>query len=166
MFKMTGRPERADDYYDQSIMALIYYNETQVLIENNRYRMISHFEREGFSHLLKLEPVPLEKISKRGTNRYGIRKNNTTVVQMEREINEYTDERCNLIEDLSLLEEFSKYGEENTDQVIAFGWALVSLNDSMQDPKNQPKAPSDEPAYETRMIRDARGNPIRVKVKV
>jgi hypothetical protein len=158
VFKMTGRPKLASDFYDQALMALIYYNETQVLIEKNRYRMISHFEREGFDFLLKPEPIAIESRNKRQKGNYGINKNTTTQQRMERCINEYTDESIDCIDDESLLQEFSDYGEKNTDEVIAFGWTLVSLEDSLQDPANRPQAPDTTPRTASRLVRGPNGN--------
>jgi hypothetical protein len=131
VFSFTDRPEKVDSYYEQVAMALIYYNHTKILIENNRFGMIKWFELSGFVHLMKMEPVPKATMNRKFTPRIGIRKNEATAKVMERCINEYTNDYCNLIPELDLLEEFFKYGEENTDRVIAFGWTLVSLEDDM-----------------------------------
>lgn len=131
VFSYTCRPDTVDEYYEQALMALIYFNDTKLLVENNRYGMIKYFEWAGQIHRLKMEPVPKNSLNRKYTPKIGIRMNEATRKEMERCINEYTNEYCHLIPELDLLEEFFKYGEENTDRVIAFGWTLVSLEDDM-----------------------------------
>jgi len=114
-------------------MALLYYNNTKVLIEKNRFGMINYFNTVGRSSLLKLEPIPLYNLDKKYVRRYGVTKNNLTEERFISVVNEYTTNHCDQIDDPSLLEEFSKYGEENTDEVHAFGWTLVSLQDSLRN---------------------------------
>jgi len=125
----TDRPALVDDYYEQAALALIYYNETKCLIEDNRYGMIKWFKSNGLTHLLKPTPIDHKNIKQKYIPRYGIRKTEQSGKEMERCINEYTDQYIEGIYDIELLKEFKKYGTENTDRVIAFGWACVSLQD-------------------------------------
>jgi hypothetical protein len=163
--KMTGRPPKAAEYYEQSILALLYYNKAKVLIENNRFRMISYYEEAGFEDLLKLEPVQKNKVIKGDILNYGIRMNVRTRQLLEDAINNYTDNYCDLIYDESLLEDFGKYGEENTDEAIAFGWALVSLEDSLQGVDISTDPSQQEVEYETR-LQNVNGVITRVQVKI
>lgn len=129
VFSYTDRPQKVDDFYEQSIMALIYYNNTKTLIENNRNGMIKFYERNGYTYLLRQEPIAKNKLSRTATNKIGVTATAKSIQEMERLINHYTDDHCNLIPDIDLLDEFTKYGEENVDRVMAFGWTLVALED-------------------------------------
>lgn len=129
VFSYTDRPQKSSVYYEQALMALIYYNKTQALIENNRYGMISYFENNGYLSLLKPEPVPKNTLVRKESYRIGIRKTVASTKEMERCINEYTNDYCHLIPEIELLDDFMVYGTKNTDRTIAFGWALVSLEE-------------------------------------
>jgi hypothetical protein len=148
VFSYTCRPDRVEDFYDNSILALTYYNNCKVLIENNRYGMIQHFELGGFHTLLRHEPAPRDKFVRTAhhTLKIGIRKGVSSTQEMERVINQYTDTYCDLIPDLELLNEFQDYGLKNTDRVVAFGWTLVALEDDLYTGGNKKKE-------ETRAVR-------------
>lgn len=160
VFSYTDRPERVNDYYEQSIMALIYYNQTKVLIENNRFGMIKYYEDTGYLYLLKPEPVAINKLNKIQSKQLGVRKTVQSTREMERCINHYTDEFCDLIPEKELLEEFLVYGESNTDRAIAFGWLLVSLEDTYVSKESREAVANALP--KTR-IRKINGRLVRVK---
>ena len=137
VFSYTDRPEKVNDYYEQSLMALIYYHGTQVLIENNRNGMIKYFENNEYIHLLKAEPRARNSLNLKVKNRLGVRKTTTSTKEMEGHINHYTDDYCDLIPEIELIKEFSDYGNKNTDRVIAFGWCLFSLDDELNTEKTE-----------------------------
>jgi hypothetical protein len=95
--------------------------------------MINYFNTVGRSKLLKLEPIPLYNLDRKYIRRVGITKNAINEERFIGAVNDYTTDHCDQIDDPALLEEFSKYGEENTDEVHAFGWTLVSLQDSLRN---------------------------------
>ena len=152
VFSYTDRPEKVNDYYDQALMALIYYSETKVLIENNRNGMIQYFQNNGYIHLLKPEPQPKNQFNVQQTKRLGIRKTVNSTQEMERCINQYTDDYAHLIPEIELLSEFQVYGAENTDRVIAFGWALVSLYDEVVNFEEQQRIANAAPTYRYRKV--------------
>lgn len=127
----TGRPNRADTFYEQSAMALMYYNDTKCLIERNRNGMIKWFEMNGYLHLLKNEPIPKGTLKRSFIPKLGVMKTTANGIELERCINDYTTEYCSHIQEIELLEEFFKYDDENTDRAIAFGWTLYSLEDDL-----------------------------------
>lgn len=152
VFSYTDRPEKVNDYYEQSIMALIYYRECKVLIENNRNGMIQYFQNNGYIHLLKPEPQPKNQLNVQQTKRLGIRKTVASTQEMERCINQYTDDYAHLIPEIELLAEFLVYGQENTDKVIAFGWTLVSLIDEIVNVAQQQEIADSAPTFRYRKI--------------
>lgn len=160
VFSYTDRPERVNDYYEQSIMALLYFNSPKILIENNRFGMIKHYEDTGYLYLLKPEPIAINRLNKIQSKQLGVRKTVQSTREMERCINHYTDDFCDLIPDKELLEEFLVYGESNTDRAIAFGWLLVSLEDSYQSKSS--KEDMDKALPKTR-IRKINGRLVRIK---
>jgi len=157
----TDKPDRVNDYYEQSIMALTYYNGTKILIENNRYGMIKYYEDNGHSHLLRTEPIARQKVTKVISKQWGIRATPGTKKEMERVINHYTDDYCGLIPDKDLLEECKVYGEQNTDRVMAWGWCLVALEDEYISVEAKQAIKSAMPSY--RMVRDSSGKITRVR---
>jgi len=129
VFEYTDRPERANDYYDQTIMALEYYNNCKILIENNRYRMIGYFEDNGFKHLLKAPPQGVTQIMPTRQNAIGVRMSKAMKEYLEDLVEEYIEDHCEEIPSLDLLGEFIEYGSVNTDAVIAFGVTLINIKD-------------------------------------
>lgn len=133
VFSYVDQTKKVEDYWEQAALALLFYNETKVLIENNRTGMIKHFETLGLHRLLKTEPVKIENIKKKFVPKIGWRKSTASTIEMERCINEFTENYCDQIPDLPLLHEFSNYGGENTDRVIAFGLTCISLLDESRN---------------------------------
>ena len=130
VFEYTARPKKLNHYYEQAAMALIYYGNAKMLIENNRYRMISYFEDNNYKSLLS--PAPQGIIRRFFTSRInniGVRMTDSVKEYMEGLIDEYTDDYCDLIPSLTLLEEFIKYKSVNTDRVMAFGVMLMNLRE-------------------------------------
>jgi hypothetical protein len=129
VMEYTDRPQKLGNYYDQAIMALQYYNNTKVLIERNRFRMISHFDEAGFKHLLAMTP--------QGVIRYGASKTSTIGVHMTNDMKQYladcieeeVDEYCEYIPSRDVLQEFRVWGTTNTDRAIAYGLSLVYAKD-------------------------------------
>jgi len=130
VMEYTARPKRATDYYEQTMYALLYYNRTKVLIENNRYRMIGWFEENGHKWLLQSTPQGVWKFfSKKMVNNIGIRMNKDVKEYLEDLIEEYIEFYSEFIPSRELLQECIEYGTTNTDRVMAFGIALILLKD-------------------------------------
>ena len=139
VFSYTCRPKKTDEFYEQAAFALMYYNDTKCLIENNRYGMIKYFEYQGWMRLLRLEPIQKNLTKKRQIPKVGIRKTTASTIEMERCINNYTTDYCDRIPELELLEELKDYGTRNVDRAIAFGWTVVALDDEYKEAETQDK---------------------------
>lgn len=133
VFEYTDRPEKAEDFYDQAIMALVYYNNCKALIENNRYRMISELDTKGYKHLLATTPTGITKIFGVRSQTPGIRMTSSVKEYLRQLLQEYVAENCEFIPSVDLLEEFMMFGAKNTDKAMAFGIALIYLKDDKRN---------------------------------
>ncbi len=129
VFEYTDRPDKAEDFYDQAIMALIYYNKCRALIENNRYRMVSEMDTKGFKYLLAYTPTGITRMFGTRAITPGIRMTTAVKEYLRQLLQEYTKYYCEFIPSVDLLEEFMVFGARNTDKAIAFGIALIYLKD-------------------------------------
>lgn len=125
VFEYTDRPQKAQEFYEQALMALIYYN-AKVLIERNRFRMISFFEESGYKHLLVPEPASyMKRSSMLSRERMGIHMGPNEKLYLKDLITEYVDHYCDIIPSVELLDEFLIFGAKNTDKAMAFGLCLI-----------------------------------------
>jgi hypothetical protein len=129
VFEYTDRPNVPRDYYEQALMALIYYNDTKVLIERNKAGMITYFDERGFKHLLQTSPQGLTRLIASNTFSVGLYLTKSVKKYTEELIEEYIEDFCELIPSRELLEEFKDYGVANTDRVSALAMALVMLRE-------------------------------------
>lgn len=139
VLEYVDRPAKANDYYTQVAMALIYYNKTKVLIERNRYRMISYFEETGQKYLLSTTPTGISRVFSIQSNVIGIHMSTDVKTYMEELITWYTQEYCDLIPSKDLLQEFLDYGSRNTDRVFSFGLSLMMLKEDKRLSKDAVK---------------------------
>jgi hypothetical protein len=121
----VDRPNNLTEYYNQGICIAIYYNDCKLLIEDNRYRMISHFEYMGFKSLLHYSPPTLNRLFKTKPTKLGVRMSNDVKTYMEGIIDEYLENSTEDIPSIQLIQEFMEYGSRNTDRVMSFGIALM-----------------------------------------
>lgn len=129
VFEYTHRPSNLREYYKQALCALIYYNNAKVLIERNRYRMISYFDEEGFKYLLQTTPQTVTRVVGGKTNTIGVNMTPAAKELLEEMIDEYVDDYCEYIPSEELLDEFIVYGSVNTDKAMAFGICLMLLKE-------------------------------------
>jgi hypothetical protein len=129
VFEYTDKPEKAEDFYDQAIMALIYYNDCKALIENNRYRMVSELDTKGYKRLLAFTPTGITRMFGTRATTPGIRMTNAIKEYLRQLLQEYVKYYCEHIPTVDLLEEFMIFGAKNTDKAMAFGIALIYLKD-------------------------------------
>ena len=131
VYEYVDKTDKVEEYYEQALMAAIYFNKCTPLVESNRFGFIKYWELAGFQHLLKKEPTPKNTIKRNYTAKIGIRKSTLTEPSLIRNIEDYTEEFCDLIPSRELLGELLDYGSKNTDRAVAFGWTLVSLEDDV-----------------------------------
>jgi hypothetical protein len=129
VFEYTDRPEKAEDFYDQAIMALVYYNECKALIERNRYRMIAAMEEKGYKHLIATTPMGITRMFGAKATTMGINMTPAVKEYLRQLLQEYVSYFCEYIPSEGLLEEFMIFGTRNTDKAMAFGIALIYLKD-------------------------------------
>jgi hypothetical protein len=125
----TARPKMVNDYYQQAIMMLQYYNNCKVLIEKNRARMIAYFDEHGFKYLLHHAPQGIVKLVGGKSFTIGITMTKAMKDYLVDLCEEYIDDHCQWIPDKDLLQEFLDFGTMNTDRVMAFGLALMLLKE-------------------------------------
>jgi len=131
VLEYVDRPSKLVDYYNQSLMAILYYK-CKILVERNRYRMISHFDEMGYKHLLRLTPQGVLRMVGGRPNTIGVHMNDEMREYMCGLIEEYIDESCDLIPSYELLQECIDYGSRNTDRVYSFGLCLVLIKEDMR----------------------------------
>jgi hypothetical protein len=163
VLEYTDRPNKLNDYYNQAILALEAYNNTKVLIERNRYRMISHFDNSGYKYLLHHSPQGIMKLVGGRVNTLGIHMSEDTKSYLEDCIEEYIDDYSDVIPSVDLLQEFIKYGTTNTDRAIAFGLALILLKEDRKRTGKKPKVDKTLPGF--RYVKGPRGNIVRQIVR-
>jgi hypothetical protein len=159
VFEYTDKPNMAADFYKQALMALIYYNKTKVLIERNRYRMISHFEEMGYKYLLQSSPQGFKRINSGYTEVIGLQMTPYVKEYQTTLIDEYINDYVEHIPSKELLDEFKVYGSRNTDRADAFGVALIFLKDDKTKSKNIEKVNQILPRFGYR--RGPNGMPVR-----
>lgn len=130
-------PNNPEEYYEQSLMALVYYSRksvTQVLIERNRYGMISWFERNGFTQFMKRRTAKVDKqFDKVRPGEFGEHIDETQKGYRTDLIALYILKMCNRIYFPDLIDNMTKYDpdvpERKYDDVDAFGMMLMAKND-------------------------------------
>lgn len=128
VLEYLDRPTKLDEYYYQSALCSLYYNKAKLLVENNRYRMISDFQKMGYGYLLQPSPQSIHRITPNATaNSIGVRMTEPVRKYMISLIEQYLDNYINHIPSVRLLEQIKQYGMKNTDMVYSFGLALMLL---------------------------------------
>lgn len=161
----TGRPERADDFYENCRKLCIYYN-SKVLYENNLKGLKGYFEQKNSLHYLYEQPQILKDIVKdsRVQRGYGIHMNrgggNSTGIkdQCELYLKQWLyDERehegkkvlnLHTIKSIPLLKELAAYDHDgNFDRVIAFMLCILQTKElhrlHVNELTNQPSRTSE-----------------------
>ncbi len=152
VFEYTARPNKSASYYHQATMALMYYNDCKILIEKNRFRMISYFDEMGYKHLLQTTPQGIVRLVGGRANTIGITMNDRTKDYLVSLIEEYVEEFCEYIPSLELLQEFIDFGSKNTDRAIGFGLALMLLKEDKSTTRKSSQMSSTLPSFEYRNI--------------
>jgi len=156
-----GRPRRKADGYEQVILALMYYGNTKVLIERNRYRMISHFEERGLKHLLQRAPQGVMRLIGGKINTIGV----TMTEHFRNYIKSLTeaeiDDNWLNIPSKEYLEECAYFGMKNTDRVFSYGLTLALEKEDRTKITESIKVSKINPSF--RFIKRS-GNIVRVNI--
>lgn len=129
VLEYVDRPDNLVEYYNQSYYAMLYYNKTKLLVERNRYRMISHFTANNWQVVLATTPQGLSRLFSVRSNSIGIHMNVDVKNYMKGVIAEYIQDYSELIPSRKLLQEFVAFGAMNTDRVFSFGLALILMKE-------------------------------------
>jgi len=129
VFEYTDRPSDVTEYYEQAMMASIYYNKAKILIERNRYGMINFFEKSEYKYLLARTPKGIIRVNGTKTTTYGLQMTPANKDYLKGLIAKYVEDDYEFIPSYELLEEFAYFGARNTDRAMAFGVALILLED-------------------------------------
>lgn len=130
----TGRPETAEEYYENVLKLLQYYN-ARLLYENEKKGLFAYFSNKGYDYLLANQPdiisdiVNVSKVQRRK----GAHMNKEIKAWGEREIKDWLNERTsptskNLHKILSvpLLKELISYDENgNFDRVMSLMMVMI-----------------------------------------
>jgi hypothetical protein len=139
VLEYVDRPAKLEDYYNQAYYALLYYNKTKLLVEKNRFRMISHFNERNWQGILATPPQGLNRLFAIRSNSIGVHMNTDFKIYMKGVISSYIDDYVDLIPSKKLLREFIVFGAENTDRVFSFGLALVLSKEDKRKPASERK---------------------------
>jgi hypothetical protein len=129
VFEYTDRPADVTEYYEQAMMALIYYNKAKVLIERNRYGMINFFEKSAYKYLIARTPKSVIKVVGGREMTFGLMMTPATKKYLKDLLAKYIEDYYEFIPSWELLDEFLYFGARNTDRAMAFGVLLVYLED-------------------------------------
>lgn len=128
VLEYVDRPEKIDSFFEQAAMALMWYNNTKVLTEDNRARMVNYF-KVNYPHLLPL--VPASILTAKGGFEM---KNSVTMTEGRKQqmmglIEDNVDHYSLFIPSIRLLEQFKVFSDLHADDdlAVAYGWALVML---------------------------------------
>lgn len=129
VFEYLDRPADVTEFYEQALMASLYYNKAKILIERNRYNMINYFEKSEYKYLLARTPKGIIRVNGGKAMTYGVHMGAANKEYLKGLIAKYVEDSYEFIPSYELLEEFMYFGARNTDRAMAFGVALVFLED-------------------------------------
>lgn len=135
--ELVSRPLKLDEWFREAAMCLQWYNNTKVLAEDNRARMVNYF-KENFPQLLAMTPKGVNSVRGGIELKYGIKMTAERKEQMRGLIESYIDDYSEFIPSLRLLEEFKEFGSEHgtDDLAVSFGWSLFLLQSDKSPVKN------------------------------
>ena len=129
VFEYVDRPADVTEFYEQAIMASLYYNKAKILVEKNRYGMIGYFEKSEYKYLLSRTPKGVIRVHNQRQMTYGIMMTPANKDYLKQLIAKYVEDYYEFIPSYELLNEFLYFGAKNTDRAMAFGIALILLED-------------------------------------
>lgn len=159
VFELYDKPNLPRDFWDQSLLACLYYNQAKVLVERNKPGVITYFDESGFKHLLATKPGSFDRLVNNNTWNIGLHVNDRIKRYGEECISEYIEDYSDHIPSQKLLEECLSYGQRNTDRVAAFAMAMIYLKEDKWEAT--PKLDNDR-FFQKRLIIGPNGIPIRV----
>jgi hypothetical protein len=126
VLEYVDRPEKLDAFFEQSAMALKWYNNTKCLIEDNRARMVNYFK---VNHPQLLPLVPVSILTARGGFEM---KNSITMTEVRKQqgiglVEDNIDHFSTFIPSVKLLEQFKVFGDLHADDDLAMAYLLAMI---------------------------------------
>lgn len=159
VFEYVDRPPVPRDFYDQALLACLYFNEAKLMVEKNKPGIITYFDEAGYKYLLATKPNSYERLIMNNTWNIGYYLDKKTTMYAEELVAEYIEDHCDIIPSKGLLEECINYGITNTDRVSAFFAVLLLLKEDKWEAKIKGEA-SNIPGWS--YVRGSNGIPVRV----
>lgn len=159
VFEIFDRPKVPRDFYDQALLACLYYNKTKVLVERNKPGIITYFDENGFKHLLATKPQGYSQLIQGTTWNIGIYMDKKTKLYGEECVSEYIEDHIEWIPSKELLKECQEYGQRNTDRVSSLMVTLIYLK---EDKWEASERNSNEKFFKKKLIKGPDGIPRRV----
>ena len=126
VLEYVDRPEKLDGFFEQSVMALKWYNGTKCLIEDNRARMVNYF-KVHYPELLPLVPASIL------TARNGFEmKNSITMTEQRKQqgiglVEDHIDHYSQFIPSIRFLEQCKVFGDLHADDDLAMAVLLALI---------------------------------------
>jgi hypothetical protein len=126
VLEYVDRPEKLDGFFEQSAMALKWYNNTKVLIEDNRARMVNYF-KTNYPNLLPL--VPISILTAKGGFEL---KRSITMTEARKQqgiglVEDNIDHYSKFIPSIKLLEQFKVFGDLHASDDLAMSYLLALI---------------------------------------
>jgi hypothetical protein len=126
VLEYVDRPEKLDSFFEQSAMALQLYNNTKVLIEDNRARMVNYF-KTNYPQLLPL--VPISILTAKGGFEM---KRSITMTEARKQqgiglVEDNIDHYSPFIPSIKLLEQFKVFGDLHATDDLAMAYLLALI---------------------------------------
>jgi hypothetical protein len=126
VLEYVDRPEKLDGFFEQSAMALKWYNNTKVLIEDNRARMVNYF-KTNYPQLLPL--VPISILTAKGGFEL---KRSITMTEARKQqgiglVEDNIDHYSQFIPSIKLLEQFKVFSDLHADDDLAMAYLLALI---------------------------------------
>jgi len=147
VFEYLDRPADVTEFYEQALMAALYFNKAKILIERNRYGMINFFEKSEYKYLLARTPRGVMRVIQGKSMTYGVQMTPANKEYMKLLMAKYIEDYYEFIPSYELLDEFLYFGARNTDRAMAFGIALMHLEDYNQPIQTTAQAISKTPHF-------------------
>jgi hypothetical protein len=149
VLEYAERPPKATDFYEDVLMAAVYYG-YPLLVENNKRRIIDYFEERGYINYIMKRPAFLQPKNHRyQTDDYGVPSNSTDVIdQHAQAIESYIEDHVGINEKTGVfgnmyfdrtLNDWAKYkisDRTKFDLSIAAGFALLGAQARKKEKKN------------------------------
>lgn len=124
VLEYVDRPEKLDGFFEQSAMALKWYNNTKVLVEDNRARMINYF-KANYPQLLPL--VPASMLTVKGGFEM---KNSITMTEARKQQliglgEDHIDHYSQFVPSIKFLEQCKVFGDLHADDDLCMAYLLA-----------------------------------------